>query len=71
MKQIKTLNINGEDYKIAGESAYEIAGRNGFEGTEEEWLESLHADDLGDINTALDAIIEIQQSLIHGFGGDN
>lgn len=26
---------------FAGESAYEIAVRNGFEGTEEEWLESL------------------------------
>ena len=25
----------------AGESAYEIAVRNGFEGTEQEWLESL------------------------------
>lgn len=28
---------------VPGESAYEIAVRNGFIGTEEEWLESLHA----------------------------
>ena len=28
----------------AGESAYEIAVRNGFEGTEEEWLESLQGE---------------------------
>lgn len=27
--------------KIYGKSAYEIAVKNGFEGTEEEWLESL------------------------------
>ena len=26
-----------------GESAYEVAVRNGFEGTEEEWIASLHA----------------------------
>ena len=31
----------GED----GKSAYEIAVENGFEGTEEEWLESLHGSD--------------------------
>lgn len=29
---------------IHGKSAYEIAVMNGFDGTEEEWLESLHAD---------------------------
>ena len=31
-----------------GESAYEVAVRNGFEGTETEWLESLHAFDILD-----------------------
>lgn len=35
----------------AGESAYEIAVRNGFEGTEQEWLESLKGDkgDVGEV----------------------
>ena len=28
--------------KIYGKSAYEIAVMNGFDGTEEEWLQSLH-----------------------------
>lgn len=41
MGKITKININGTDYTIGGESAYEIAVRNGFEGTEEEWLESL------------------------------
>lgn len=41
MEKITEININGTDYSIAGESAYEIAVRNGFEGTEEEWLNSL------------------------------
>jgi hypothetical protein len=41
MEKITEININGTDYSIAGESAYEVAVRNGFEGTEEEWLESL------------------------------
>lgn len=36
------LNPEGEEAMIiVGESAYEIAVRNGFEGTEEEWLSSL------------------------------
>lgn len=41
MGKITEININGTDYTIGGESAYEIAVRNGFEGTEEEWLKSL------------------------------
>jgi hypothetical protein len=34
-------NSSGGGKGEPGESAYEIAVRNGFEGTEEEWLESL------------------------------
>ena len=87
---------------IYGKSAYEIAVMHGFDGTEEEWLNSLTEEasrrfigevktaqeealseiaesvDIvkayetelknlyGDINTALDAIIDIQESLIGG-----
>lgn len=36
---------DGEETVLIGESAYEIALADGFEGTEEEWLESLHGDD--------------------------
>ena len=36
--------FDGEDGDD-GKSAYQIAVDNGFEGTEEEWLESLHGDD--------------------------
>lgn len=76
-----------------GLSAYEIALEHGFEGTEEEWLASLHGEDgytpqkgvdyyteaekkefiqeiesevVGDVETALDTIIELQNSLIGG-----
>lgn len=37
------IDFSGEALRIGGDglSAYEIALRNGFEGTEEEWLESL------------------------------
>lgn len=38
---VKRLEINGKIYDIDGDSAYEIAVANGFEGTEAEWLESL------------------------------
>ena len=41
MERIKRLKINGVEYSIDGDSAYEVAVENGFEGTEEEWLESL------------------------------
>lgn len=34
---VEVIGNNGED----GKSAYQIAVENGFEGTEEEWLESL------------------------------
>lgn len=40
--KIKGVILNPE--KIYGKSAYEIALKHGFVGTEEEWLESLHAD---------------------------
>lgn len=39
----KVHNIHGEDGKD-GLSAYEIARKNGFEGTEQEWLASLKGD---------------------------
>lgn len=41
LKSGGTQGPKGED----GESAYEIAVRNGFEGTEQEWLESLKGQD--------------------------
>lgn len=41
------IDFSGEALRIGGDglSAYEIALRNGFEGTEEEWLESLKGED--------------------------
>lgn len=38
-KQLASGNFKGE----TGKSAYELAKANGFEGTEKEWLDSLHA----------------------------
>lgn len=37
--ETRTINLG----RITGQSAYEVAVKNGFEGTEEEWLESLKA----------------------------
>ena len=54
---IAKININGTDYNIAGASAYEIAVRNGFEGTEEEWLASLKGEK-GDTVIPSDAQVE-------------
>lgn len=44
---IDTVELSGGDMAIGiqGKSAYEIAVENGFEGTEEEWLESLKGKD--------------------------
>ena len=39
--EIQAVGTGGEN----GLSAYEIAVKNGFEGTEQEWLESLHGED--------------------------
>lgn len=41
------IDFSGEALRIGGNglSAYEIALKNGFEGTEEEWLESLKGED--------------------------
>jgi hypothetical protein len=68
-------NSNGTWNKIktfsggSGESAYEIAVRNGFEGTEEEWLESLKGytpvrgvdywteEDMAEIKTYIEQVI--------------
>lgn len=41
---------------IAGKSAYEIAVENGFVGTEEEWLESLHGEDGKDGKDGVDGV---------------
>ncbi len=37
--------LNSFDDGLDGKSAYEIAMEHGFEGSEEEWLESLHGED--------------------------
>lgn len=56
-KQLSELGIKGE-------SAYEIAKRYGFEGTEEEWLESLKAEsDLSDY-LRIDEIIPLTEQEI-------
>ncbi|MBM6865899.1 hypothetical protein H6A66_12055 [Bacteroides caecigallinarum] len=42
---VETVDLHSNfDIGISGESAYQIALRNGFEGTEEEWLQSLHGE---------------------------
>jgi hypothetical protein len=41
MKKIKHIRLNNTDYRIDGDSAYEVAVANGFTGTEQEWLDSL------------------------------
>lgn len=41
INDIETRLANGEFDGTDGESAYQIAVNNGFEGTEEEWLESM------------------------------
>lgn len=49
---------------IKGESAYEIAVRNGFEGTEEEWLESIKGEkgDPGDAGTSSSGVTKSEVS---------
>ena len=42
--RIKNIKVNGIIYDIEGKSAYEVAVDHGFEGTEEEWLESLNGE---------------------------
>lgn len=42
-----TVNLKGMD-GLAGASAYETAVQNGFDGTEQEWLDSLHGKDAED-----------------------
>ena len=58
--------LYNEDAEIVahGKSAYEVALDNGFEGTEEEWLESLSGGkiDLGNLPT------EVKENLIKEFG---
>ena len=48
---------------IVGKSAYEIAVRNGFEGTEEEWLASLHGYALTEEDKAEIAQIVLESGL--------
>ena len=52
-----------------GLSAYEIAKQNGFEGTEEEWLESLHADCDGYTKTEVDE--KFEQNALKGNASGN
>lgn len=42
---MKTIEVELQNWR--GYSAYEVAERNGFKGTEEEWLESLKGRDGG------------------------
>ena len=44
-KKIKNIRINQTDYAISGDSAFEIAQAQGFEGSVEEWLQSLKGKD--------------------------
>lgn len=41
MEKLEIIEINGKEYSIDGDSAYEIAVQEGFEGTKAEWLASL------------------------------
>ena len=38
---METMEIETDTHGVRGESAYDVAVRNGFTGTEEEWLASL------------------------------
>ena len=44
LKTYVTQTIENSQAGIKGESAYDIAVRNGFEGTEQEWLRSLQGE---------------------------
>lgn len=55
-------NLEGEISKpkeIRGYSAYEIAVINGFNGTEEEWLDSIKADAMKELLTEENEIWEV------------
>jgi hypothetical protein len=41
MERLRKVRVGGEPYAIEGKSAYEIAVEHGFQGTEQEWLDSL------------------------------
>ena len=43
--RVENVEQKAENGEFDGKSAYEIALKNGFEGTEEEWLKSLHGKD--------------------------
>lgn len=49
-----------------GKSAYEIALNNGFVGTEAEWLASLKADAVGDVESIIQE--KVDQALDDAFG---
>lgn len=52
------LTACDSDSKV-GLSAYEIAVKNGFNGTEEEWLASLKGTDVRTVKTELTALTEL------------
>lgn len=66
MKQIKTLTVNGQIYRITDESAARIDDTAVSDGST--WSSSKLAGTLGDVESALDGILSIQNGLI---GGDD
>lgn len=78
MSNVLRGSVNNPE-KVYGKSAYEIAVMHGFEGTEEEWLDSLAEEAVSKAETkveemygeALDAILEIQNTLINGGSTDD
>lgn len=61
----KVFTVNGDD----GASAYEIAVENGFHGTEEEWLQSLHGQDGRDGTPGADGKSAYQYAQDGGYTG--
>lgn len=66
MKQIKTLTVNGQTYRITDGSAARIDDTAVADGST--WSSSKLAGTLGDVESALDGILGIQNGLIGGDG---
>ena len=69
LKPVKTVNGLVPDEKgnvevevHDGKSAYEIAIEHGFEGTEEEWLESLHGSGSGGVYFTTDNTLTLDEN---------
>ena len=52
-----------------GKSAYEVAVDNGFDGTEQEWLASLKADAISDVESLIQD--KVEQTLDDTFSGSS